>query len=270
MSDTVFAGSVPQVYEKYLVPQIFEAYAEDLVRRLAARPGSKRILEIAAGTGVLTRRMASELPADVEIVATDLSPAMIEQAQAVGTARPVEFRQADAMELPFGDASFDAVVVQFGVMFYPDRAKAHAEARRVLRPGGLYLFAVWDRIEDNEVADAVTAGLAEAFPENPPRFLPRAPYGYFDRAAIARDLAAGGFTAAPGIDTVTVRSRSASPRDAALGYCQGSPLRGELEALDPAGLERSTDAAAAEVARRLGDGPVDAKIQALVVSVERP
>src|SRR6185369_2662198 len=129
-----------------------EPYAEDLARRLAPlRPG--RLLEIAAGTGVVTRRLAASLPKECAIVATDLNPPMIEQAKAIGTARAVEWRQADAMKLPFGDAEFDAVVCQFGVMFFPDKAHAFAEARRVLKPGGTFLFNAWDRIEDNEFAD---------------------------------------------------------------------------------------------------------------------
>src|SRR6185312_17238409 len=151
----VFAGSIPQLYDEYLVPLIFEPYAEDLAARLAARnPGA--VLEIAAGTGVVTRAMAKRLPASTSIVATDLNAPMIERAQAIGTARPVEWRTADASSLPFGDGTFDAVVCQFGVMFFPDRARAFAETRRVLKPGGAFLFNVWDRIVDNEFADVVT------------------------------------------------------------------------------------------------------------------
>src|SRR3954469_10644876 len=162
-TDKVFAGSVPKFYDEYLVPLIFEPYAVDLAQRLAARPLG-RVLEIAAGTGVVARALASALPANVSIVATDLNQAMLDQAAAVGTKRAVEWRQADAMQLPFEDSAYDAVVCQFGVMFFPDKAKAFAEARRVLRPGGLLMFSVWDRIEENEFADTVTAALASMFP----------------------------------------------------------------------------------------------------------
>ena len=133
-TDKVFAGSIPQMYEKHFVPLIFEPYAVDLARRLASRPVA-RLLEVAAGTGVVTRALAA-LPGIGSIVATDLNPAMLDQAKAVGTRRPVEWRQADAMQLPFPDASFDAVVCQFGVMFFSDRAAAFRETHRVLRPGG--------------------------------------------------------------------------------------------------------------------------------------
>src|SRR4051812_2201574 len=132
-TDKVFAGSIPQLYEKHFVPLIFEPYAADigerLRSRLALRPISN-LLEIAAGTGVVTRALAA-LPDVGAIVATDLNQAMLDQAKAVGTRRPVEWRRADAMQLPFPDASFDAVVCQFGVMFFPDKAKAYAEVRRV-------------------------------------------------------------------------------------------------------------------------------------------
>ena len=267
-TDKVFAGSIPKLYDSHLVPLIFEPYAKDLVSRLASRPLT-RVLEIAAGTGVVTRRMASGLPQGVSIVATDLNQAMLDQAAAVGTQRPVEWRQADAMQLPFPDASFDAVTCQFGVMFFPDKAKAFAETRRVLRPGGIFLFNVWDRIEENEFADVVTTALASVFPADPPRFMARTPHGYHDRRAIERDLRAGGFEAAPRIDTVAARSRASSPRIPAIAYCQGTPLRNEIEARGADRLGEATDVAEKAIERRFGPGAVDGKIQAHVVAVER-
>jgi SAM-dependent methyltransferase len=264
-TDKVFAGSIPKLYDTHLVPLIFESYATDLANRLSSRPLS-RVLEIAAGTGVVTRAMAARLPESVAIVATDLNQAMLDHAAAMGTKRKVEWRQADAIKLPFEDASFDAVVCQFGVMFFPDKPKAFAEARRVLKPGGFYLFNVWDRIEENEFADTVTTALATVFPEDPPRFLARIPHGYHDRQAIQRDLAGGGFSASPRIDTIAARSRAASPRIPAIAYCQGTPLRSEIEARDASRLGEATDIAAEAVARRFGRGPVDGKIQAHVVT----
>jgi SAM-dependent methyltransferase len=263
--DKKFSGSIPEVYDTHLVPLIFEPYAADLASRLATRPMA-RLLEVAAGTGVVTRALAAALPERVSIVATDLNQAMLDRGAAVGTKRAVEWRQADALRLPFPDASFHAVVCQFGVMFFPDRVAAFAEARRVLRPGGVFLFNVWDRIEENEFADAVTAGLEPVFPADPPRFLARTPYGYHDRRLIERDLAVAGFAAAPEIATVAARSRAASPRLPAIAFCQGTPLRNEIEARDGARLGEATDAAAEAIARRFGRGAVDGKIQAHVVT----
>jgi SAM-dependent methyltransferase len=267
-SDNRFAGSIPQIYETYLVPLIFEPYAADLAARLASRRPS-RVLEIAAGTGVVTRALAAALPEGAAIVATDLNQAMVDQAAALGTRRPVEWRQADAIQLPFPDGAFDAVVCQFGVMFLPDKARAFAEARRVLAPGGVLAFNVWDRIEENEFEDTLTAGLASVFPDDPPRFLARGPHGYHDADQVRRDLAAGGFSATPRIVTVAARSRAASARIPAIGFCQGTPLRNEIEARDASRLGEATDAAAEAIARRFGRGAIDGKMRAHVVTVER-
>jgi SAM-dependent methyltransferase len=266
-SDKVFAGSVPKIYETYLVPLIFQPYATDLAQRLASRP-VKRVLEIAAGTGVVTRALASALP-EASIVATDLNQAMLDQAIAIGTQRPVEWRQADAMQLLFPDRSFDAVVCQFGVMFFPDKTKAFAEAHRVLRPGGVFLFSVWDQISENEFADTVTTGLGSLFPADPPRFLARTPHGYHHLGTVERDLGRGGFSPRADITTVSARSRAKSPRDPAIAYCQGTPLRGEIETRGAARLGEATDVAAAAIAKRFGSGAVDGKIQAHVISIER-
>lgn len=265
--DKVFTGSIPKLYETYLVPMIFEPYAADLASRLASR-SLVRVLEIAAGTGVVTRELASVLPESASIVATDLNQPMLDLASAAGTKRPVEWRQADAMQLPFGDATFDAVACQFGVMFFPEKAKAFSEAHRVLRPGGVFIFNVWDRIEENVFADIVTTALESLFPEDPPRFLARTPHGYYERSTIERDLANGGFTASPRISTVAARSRAASPRIPAIAYCQGTPLRSEIEARDPSRLGEATDIAAKAIAQRFGPGAVDGKIQAHVVTIE--
>jgi SAM-dependent methyltransferase len=171
------------------------------------------------------------------------------------------------MQLPFDAASFDVVVCQFGVMFFPDRPHGFREARRVLRPGGVFLFNAWDRIEENEFADVVTNALATVFPTDPPRFMARTPHGYSDRDRIAADLAAAGFVATPQIETIAARSRAASPEVPAMAYCQGTPLRGEIQARSETGLVQATLVAAAAIAARFGKGPVDGKIQAHVVSV---
>ena len=266
-TDKVFSGSIATLYEMHLVPLIFEPYAADLANRLAARPLA-RVLEIAAGTGVVTRALASALPDRVSIVATDLNQAMLDHASAVGTKRPVEWRQADAMHLPFQDGTFDAVVCQFGVMFFPERAKAFSETRRVLRSGGVFIFNTWDRIKENEFADTVTTALESLFPKDPPRFLARTPHGYWDPLTIKRDLANGGLTGSPQITTVAARSRAESARVPAIAYCQGTPLRNEIEARNASLLGEATDIAAEAVAQRFGRGAVDAKIQAHIVTID--
>ena len=266
--DIIFAGSIPKLYEMYSVPMIFEPYAADLVSRLP-RQSLSRVLEIAAGTGVVTRVLASVLPANVAIVATDLNQAMVEMAESLGTARPVEWRQADAATLPFPDEAFDAVICQFGVMFFPDKAKAFAEVHRVLRPGGVFVFNVWDRIEENEFAETVTTALAALFPDDPPRFHARVPHGYHSHATMERDLAAGGFTAAPQFTTVAARSKAPSPRVPAMAYCQATPLRNEIEERDATLLGDATVVATNAIAQRFGPGEISGRIQAHIVTVQK-
>ncbi|MEC5216713.1 ubiquinone/menaquinone biosynthesis C-methylase UbiE [Actimicrobium sp. GrIS 1.19] len=271
-TDQAFAGSIPQVYDACMVPLLFAPYADDLAQRVAQRVAQRqpsRLLEIAAGTGAVTRRLASTLLPSVQIVATDLSQPMLDQAAAIGTARPVEWQQADAMQLPFPDGAFDMVVCQFGVMFLPDKAAAFAEVRRVLGPGGVFLFNVWDRIEHNEFAATVSDALAALYPGDPPQFMQQVPHGYFDTEAIRQDLHRGGFDRAPEIVTVDACSHADSPALAALAFCQGTPMRMQIEARDAAGLTGATNVAARALASRFGADAIDGKMRAYVVAVER-
>jgi len=264
-SDLVFAGTVPELYDRLLVPLIFESYANDIVARIAEfELGS--VLEVAAGSGVVTRAMAAGLPTSVAITATDLSQPMVDHAQSQGTSRPVEWRAADVMDLPFDDASFDAVVCQFGVMFFPDRPVAFGEVARVLRPGGVFLFNVWDAIEHNEFADVVTSAAGDLFPEDPPMFLARTPHGYFDEEVIQADVAAGGFMSPATFEHLEARSRASSAAIPATAYCQGTPLRNEIESRDPSRLTEVTAAAASAIERRFGPAAVDGKISGFVIT----
>jgi ubiquinone/menaquinone biosynthesis C-methylase UbiE len=263
-TDKIFAGSIPEIYDRLLVPLIFEPYARDLARRIGkANPG--RVLETAAGTGVLTKALAAQLPASAQITATDLNEPMLAHAGKNFSDARVAWRQADALALPFEDGSFDAVACQFGAMFFPDRTKGFSEARRVLKPGGCFFFNVWDRIEDNEFADVVTRSLAAVFPHDPPRFMARTPHGYHDEDKIRSDLKAAGFSDIT-IDAIDHQSRAPSPREPAVAYCQGTPLRTEIEARGAPGLEAATERAGEALARRFGSGAVEGKIRALVIS----
>jgi ubiquinone/menaquinone biosynthesis C-methylase UbiE len=265
-TDKLFAGSIPEIYDQLLVPLIFDANARDLAGRVAStRPGT--VLEIAAGTGALTRALAAQLP-EVRIVATDLNQPMLDKAAQRQPAGRIEWKQADALALPFDDESFDAVACQFGAMFFPDKVKGYKEARRVLKPAGRFTFNVWDRISENEFADTVTEALAAVFPQDPPRFMARTPHGYHDIARIRQELEAAGFADIT-VDTVDGVSRAASPRIPAIAICQGTPLRNEIEARDAARLEEATNHAAEAVARRFGNGAVEGRIRAIAISARR-
>ena len=254
-TDTVFAGSIPALYHQLLGPLLFEPYAWDLAERAGALQPA-RILETAAGTGIVTGAMIREAPR-AGIVATDLTQAMLDVAAARLVSWRVQFQQADAQSLPFEDASFDAIVCQFGVMFFPDRPAAYKEARRVLKPGGRFLFNAWDRLENNPVTNAVAGAVAALFPHDPPGFFGRVPFGYHDPARIEADLRAAGF-ADIAAETVAKASR-VSARDAATGLCQGTPLRAEIEARGS--FDRATEAAAAALAPLDGtDAPMSAHV----------
>jgi len=232
-------GSIPELYDTYLVPMIFEEFADDLAGRVAAL-APENVLETAAGSGVVTRALAARLPPSAHYVVTDLNQPMIDHAQRQqGPDNRIKWQQADALSLPFADASFDLVLCQFGVMFFPDKVAGYREARRVLKPGGRFLFSVWDHIGVNEFADVVTQTATAVFPEDPPQFMARTPHGYHDLGEIRKHLADAGF-ADPSISTITKSSPAPSPRHAAVAYCEGTPLRGEIEARDANLLDHVT------------------------------
>jgi ubiquinone/menaquinone biosynthesis C-methylase UbiE len=264
--DAAFAGSIPAIYERHLGSMMFAPYARELAERLSDLT-SGRLLEIAAGTGIVTAALRERLPSSVEIVATDLNPAMID----VATAKPgmdgVDWRPADGQDLPFGDAEFDAATSSFGVMFFPDRAAGYREALRVLRPGARYVFTVWDALEHNDFTRIVNDVAGAAFPDDPPRFIARTPFGYSDQAAIRSEVLGAGFSDVR-IETVPLPCHAGSPRDPAVGICQGTPLRAEIEERG-GNLEEVTDAAAVAIEEAFGPGPVTSLMQALVVTAVR-
>jgi len=266
-TDTGFAGSIPTIYDRRLGPLLFQPYADEVARRVAEfRP--PRILETAAGTGIVTAALASACP-DAKIVATDLNQAMLDvAAQRIGSAA-VSFQAADAQDLPFGNGEFDLVVCQFGVMFFPDKVKANREARRVLRTGGRYLLVIWDELAKNPASQIIHDSLAAAFPDNPPAFLARAPFGYADPAVIEHDLLAAGFTDIE-FETVALHSAPGSTAaDAAIGMAQGSPMKMEVEQLGPGALDRATEAARSALQALNGPDGFDSRLSAHIVTAIR-
>lgn len=266
-TDHAFTGSVPAIYDRYLGPLLFEGYAADMAERVAALE-PRAILETAAGTGIVTRAIAERLP-EARIIVTDLNPGMIEIAQAKVPSDRLRFEAVDATSLPYGDGEFDAVVCQFGVMFFPDRVAAYGEARRVLMSGGSFLFNAWCGLDDNPVAKAVHEAVAAQFPDDPPGFLARTPYGHGSVDEIERDLAAAGFDDVS-IERIELPTRAPSPEFPAKGFVLGSPLRMEIEERAPGRLESAADIAEKAVAERFGGGSLESTMAAMVVSARAP
>jgi ubiquinone/menaquinone biosynthesis C-methylase UbiE len=261
-----FTGAVPASYHRLMVPLIFQPYADELARR-ARQMEPRRILETAAGTGVVTQALHEALP-DAEIIATDLNEPMLDVAAQRIRSDKVCFITADAQELPFDGDGFDLVVCQFGSMFFPDKVRGHSEARHVLREGGKYLLAIWDNIERNALSMATQQVLLDLLPENPPMFLCEGPFGYSEPAEIDRDLRDAGFSSIE-IDTVEFTSRSASAYDAASALCYGTPMSVELEDRQPGSLDRAFEKV--EAALRSFEGPngVDAPMSAHIVTATK-
>jgi ubiquinone/menaquinone biosynthesis C-methylase UbiE len=263
--DTHFVGSIPLVYDELLGPLVFAPYAEDLAERVG-RGAPSTVLDIAAGTGVLTRALARAL-ASARIVASDLNEAMLGVAQRKSLPR-VTWKHADAEHLPFDDAAFDAVVCQFGYMFVPDKHAAYREARRVLGPAGRLVVSVWGALDRNELTEVVAESVARSFPHDPPRFFERTPFGYHDGAALRSELERAGFENVE-VESVEKVTQAPSPELVARGLCLGTPLRNEIEARDPSRLDAVTAAAGAALRERFGAGPFENHMHALVLSARR-
>lgn len=258
-----FSGSIPAAYDRYLGPILFQPYAEDLAARLQVEENGS-VLELACGTGILTRVLRTQLPSTVKLTATDLNEPMFQHAAAkFRKDEAVEWLQADACSLPFGDGMFDAVICQFGIMFVPDKALAAREAHRVLKPEGLFLFNVWDAMQYNELCQLTHQTIAGYFDKDPPAFY-EVPFGYHDQDEIKRVLKAGGFQE---IKTDVVAKVGAANRaeDAAAGLVHGNPVAVEIAGRDPGLLPVITKAVGRAIADRFGETDIRAPMKAIVV-----
>lgn len=258
-----FVGSIPENYDKGLGPHIFMGYADDLARRVAAlNPGS--VLELAAGTGIVSRKLRHSLQADCDLIVSDLNPPMLEVAkQKFQPDEAVKFEMVDAMELKFGAASIDAVVCQFGVMFFPDKERSYAEVHRVLKPGGSYLFNVWDTWQKNPFAQITHQAVEAFFPDNPPGFY-KVPFSYNDAAEIEGSLSRAGFSRVT-IERLPLRSKIPSAMDFAKGLVFGNPVYDEI--VTQGGNPDTLCAAVADaIDRQLGQ---EMPLQALIVQASK-
>jgi ubiquinone/menaquinone biosynthesis C-methylase UbiE len=256
-----FTGDIPRFYDQHLGPIIFHDYAADLARRAAAI-GAENALEIACGTGISTAALRCALPASARITATDLNAPMLEIAKGKLTSAPnIRFQLADAMALPFDDAAFDLVAIQFGVMFFPDKAAAFSEIRRVLKPDGALLFNVWSTMAANPFAEIANADAIKFFPDNPPKFY-LTPFGYADIARARADLAAAGFR---NVDHEVVRISKEVPdwTHFAKGAIYGNPMIVDIQASKTVKADDMVDAIAGELEQRFGPAPARMPLEAI-------
>jgi ubiquinone/menaquinone biosynthesis C-methylase UbiE len=258
-----FSGSIPAAYDRYLGPLFFQPYAEDLAARLQVE-GNASVLELACGTGILTRVLRTLLPSTAKLIATDLNEPMFRHAaEKFGEKEAVQWLQADACNLPFGDRTFDAVVCQFGIMFVPDKALAAREARRVLKPGGLFLFNVWDALEHNAVGRLAHETITSYFEKDPPTFY-QVPFGYHDRDEIKRMLESADFREVR-MEVVAKTAEASRAQDVATGLVQGNPVATAIAERDPSLLPVITDAVADALKERFGEADLRAPMRAIIV-----
>jgi ubiquinone/menaquinone biosynthesis C-methylase UbiE len=266
---TRFDGSIPEVYDRYLGPLLFEPYASDIADRVAElRP--RRVLEIAAGTGLVSRQLIDKLPPTTALTVSDLNAPMLDYArQKIGSiAQRVEWRQADAQQLPFPDESFDAVVCQFGVMFFPDRAKGLREFLRVLEKGGSLIFSVWDSFERNPVQSIAHSEIGKFFEADPPDFY-RIPCGMGDSAEVRRLVEESGFKEIV-IETVALTGSSESAQSAAVGLVRGNPVINAIRERGTADIDEIIRAVAHALETRFGAGSLQVPLRAHVISAVKP
>lgn len=267
MAQHTFAGSIPENYDRYLGPLIMEPYARDLARRLPAT-GMKDVLELAAGTGILTRHLRDRLDENTRLVATDISEGMLGVAKAKpGYGKPVEWKAVDATKLPFPDNSFDAVISQFGVMFFPDKDQAVREIYRVLRPGGRFLFNVWDKLEFNDFANIARSTILPMFESDPPEFY-NLPFGYHDHYVLRTLLRNAGFM---DVALATLEMRvQATPRDIAMGFVEGNPISVEITDRLGKNLSEVTQKVEQAIGEEHGVKMAKGKARAIIVGGRKP
>lgn len=266
-SNAAFVGSIPENYDRYLGMVLFDPYAADLVARLDL-PENAAVLELACGTGIVTRRLRDLLGPNDRLVATDLNEAMLGYAGLKFSPEDVvEWKQANATELTFAAESFDAVVCQFGLMFFPDKEKAMREMFRVLKPGGTLIFSTWDAIERNDLPNIAHGIISKFFEDNPPDFYD-IPFSIHDPEAIKSLVSAAGFGRIQ-VSVLPLEAISSSARDAAKGLVHGNPVITAIRERDESSIPEIVAAIAAAIAANCGDNPVRGRMQALICSAIR-
>lgn len=262
-----FVGSIPENYDRYLGPLLFEPYALDIVERVNVREGAS-VLETACGTGIVTRHLRDTLPKSAKLTATDLNQTMLEYAANKSPSNEgIEWKQADATSLPFPDSSFDAVLCQFGLMFFPVKDAAMREVHRVLVPGGQFVLNVWDAIEKNELPAIANEVVCSFFDHDPPTFY-QVPFGLHDQEVVRGLLEGAGFRDVQ-TSVLAIQGISPSALDAATGLIRGNPVIVEINERARANASEIIESVAGAIRSRCCDNPVRSKLQAIVFEARR-
>ncbi|MDY0883469.1 class I SAM-dependent methyltransferase [Dongia soli] len=263
-----FIGKIPQHYEQDLGPVIFTDFAEEMAQRVA-RSNPKRVLETAAGTGIVSRRLRDVLTAEAALTSTDFNPPMLEVARGkFSTAERISFQQADATALPFADGGFDTVVCQFGLMFFPDKPQSYREAFRVLTPQGHYFLSTWDSHRYNPFGAIAHNAMLHFFPQDPPQFY-LVPFSCYQIDPIKTDLLEAGFSDIE-IAVVTRYKEIADLPAFARGMVYGNPLIDQIQARGSIAPDRIVEAVTQALSDAFGNNPARMPLQAMFYSAVKP
>jgi SAM-dependent methyltransferase len=259
-TSTRFTGTIPALYERHLGPVLFEPYARAVAERISA--DRRRGLELAAGTGRVTRRLLERLAPDATLIASDFNEPMLAEAQSQLEDPRLHWHVVDAQQIPFEAARFDLVVCQFGLMFVPDPPRALREMRRVLDHHGLLVITTWGELAHNPACQLLDELAHAELPTDPPTFM-RIPFSMGDPVALAALVEAAGFSSVE-TETVAITGEATSAADLATGFVRGNPLWNQL-------VERGIDAdafharVATTLARAFGDRPCRPPMAAHIV-----
>jgi ubiquinone/menaquinone biosynthesis C-methylase UbiE len=259
-SFVAFAGSIPANYDQYMGPLFFEPYAVDLASRINTQ--SATVLEIACGTGRVTKHLRKALAPSAKLIATDLNAGMLTVAAQNVQEENVEFKDADAQSLPFDDNSFDLVVCQFGFMFVPDKPKAFSETYRVLKPHGKILFNTWDKLENNKATYIVHNVVAEHLGAEAAAFY-WAPFSVNTKEQLETLLKNAGFNEIK-VELVTKQGTAATALEAAKGLILGTPAFNRIAEIDVDAPARLVSIAEKELVKEFGDGVINTELNAWV------
>lgn len=257
--NSTFTKTIAENYEKYFSPMFFTAPAKDIAGRLSIEQG--RVLELACGTGQLTRIIREKYP-DADIIATDLNPGMISVAKTISSTEKIQWQTMDAQEIQFDDNSFDVVICQFGFMFFPDKQKAAAEGYRVLKPGGKFIFSTWDKIETQHITVIANDIIKSFFPSDPPMFF-NVPFSMSDPSVIESLMKNTGFRDVS-VDNPRLEGQSSSADDAAKGFTIGNPMYLAICERDESLLQEIQAAVKQAFIDEFGSGPISVPLSLFV------